>query len=78
MSGAHQDNEVAAATGPHLTEAVPPTRRTRAGTEDWLTAAVVFAILGGCAALWLFDLSPVIGAAAAVLSAVAGVVFADG
>jgi hypothetical protein len=78
MSAAHQDNEAASATDPLLTDAVPPAPRKRAGTEDWLTAAVVFAILGGCAALWLFDLSPVIGAAAAVLSAVAGVVFADG
>lgn len=52
-------------------------RRASAGAEDWLTCAVVFGILGGCAALWLFGLSPVIGAAAAVASAIAGVLFAD-
>lgn len=49
----------------------------RAAADDWLTAAVVFATLGGCAALWLFDLSPLTGAIAAISSGLAGILFAD-
>ena len=44
---------------------------------DWITAAVVFAILGGCGALWMADLSLISGGLAAVLSGVAGALFAD-
>ena len=44
---------------------------------DWLTAAFVFAILGGCVALWLADLSLVAGAVAALASGAFGVLFAD-
>ena len=50
---------------------------TSAGTDDWVTAAVVFAILGGCVALWVADLSLVTGGLAAMASAVFGVLFAD-
>lgn len=56
----------------------PPIRKSRRATsDDWLTAAVVFAVLGGCAALWLFELSPITGAIAAFFSGLAGILFAD-
>ena len=45
---------------------------------DLLTAAVVFAILGGLFALWLADLSLVTGGLAALAAGAAGVLFAKG
>ncbi len=57
---------------PHATQP-----RKSAGVDDWLTAGVVFGILGGCLALWIGDLSLVAGTAAAVFSGVAGILFAD-
>ena len=56
-----------------------PRRASRPGAsaDDWVTAAVVFGILGGCIALWLADLSLVTGMVAAVFSGLIGVLFAD-
>lgn len=71
--------EPAAAREPRHDPPAPalPAKTRRAASDDWLTAAVVFAILGGCAALWLFDLSPLTGAVAAISSGLAGILFAD-
>ena len=55
----------------------PIKQRPGASAEDWLTAAVVFGILGGCIALWLADLSLVTGMVAAIFSGLIGVLFAD-
>ena len=52
-------------------------QRPGASADDWMTAAVVFGILGGCIALWLADLSLVTGIVAAVFSGLVGVLFAD-
>jgi hypothetical protein len=51
--------------------------RTGASADDWVTAAVVFGILGGCVALWIADLSLVPGMVAALFSGLIGVLFAD-
>lgn len=51
---------------------------TAKSAEDCLPAAVLFAIIGGFAALWIFDLSLASGIVAAMFSAVAGALFADG
>ena len=55
----------------------PAARRSGASADDWVTAAVVFGILGGCIALWLADLSLVTGMVAAVFCGLIGVLFAD-
>ena len=46
--------------------------------HDLLTAAVVFAILGGLFALWMGELSLVTGGLAALASGVGGAMFAKG
>ncbi len=60
-------------------ERVPDAPETRPGAaaDDWVTAAVVFGIIGGCCALWVADLSLVTGMLAAVFSGLLGVLFAD-
>ena len=51
---------------------------THSSADDWHVTAVIFALIGGLAALWIFDLSLVSGGLAAMLSAVAGLLFANG
>ena len=47
-------------------------------TGDWYISAVLFGIIGGLGALWVFDLSLLGGALAAMTSAVVGLLFANG
>jgi len=69
--------EATATQQPQESEPHETQPRKSAGVDDWLTAGVVFGILGGCLALWIGDLSLVAGTAAAVFSGVAGILFAD-
>jgi hypothetical protein len=60
-----------------LEQEISTKRRAGASADDWITAAVVFGILGGCIALWMADLSLVTGSLAAVFSGLMGILFAD-
>ncbi len=53
----------------------PTTGQTAAG--DWFAAAALFAILGGGAALLIADWSVTAAAVAALVSGLAGILFAD-
>ena len=60
-----------------LEQEVSSRRRPGSSADDWVTAAVVFGILGGCFALWMADLSLVTGSLAAVFSGLMGILFAE-
>ena len=52
-------------------------RARKGSADDWHVTAVIFAIIGGFAALWAFDLSLLSGGLAAMISAIAGLAFAS-
>ena len=53
-----------------------PTGRSMTG--DLVAGAAVFAILGGCCAMFFYDLNLLAGGSAAVVSGILGMLFADG
>ena len=67
-----------AARSPEAPAADEPAAECHGPLCDLLTAAVVFAILGGLFALWLADLSLVTGGLAALAAGAGGVLFAKG
>ena len=54
-----------------------PSDNRRADDGEWITCAVIFAILGGCLALWFGELSLVTTTLAALLSGIGGVLFSE-
>ena len=54
-----------------------PPAPAKSRVDDTVTAVVVFGILGGLGALWAADLCVTTGTLAALISGLAGAVFAD-